>query len=75
MLGVIPFDQVAQPRLVNGNLIRSQHVNLASIDVRTGDVISSFRKAGTYDKADVAGSNDADMHDVSTMNRGPSSSR
>jgi hypothetical protein len=65
MLRAVALDQIAQPGLINRNLIRSEHLNLPGINVGADDIVARLRQARSNDKTDIASSYDTDVHDDS----------
>ena len=58
----VAMDELFQPRLINGDLTRLQHVHFALIIVDADDVVAHFRKACSGDQTDIAGTNYTKIH-------------
>ena len=60
--GDVLVDQLFEARFVDGDFAGEQRVHLALVVVHADDVVADFREAGTRDKTDITGTNDADFH-------------
>ena len=58
----IAGDESVKPRLMDGQTAALQVPHLGSIVINTNDGVAHFRKARAGDEADVAGSDNADVH-------------
>jgi hypothetical protein len=62
-LHVAPHD-IRQAGLMDGNAAASQQRDLGFVQVQAQDVVAHVRQAGPADQADVAGSDDGDLHSL-----------
>src|SRR5262249_49658527 len=58
-----------EPLLVNWRLAAVDAVYLLAVDVDADDVVADLGETGARDQADVAGSDDADLHHASSASR------
>ena len=63
----VALDQLAQPGFVNRYLACEQPFDFRAVDVDACHVDAHFGEAGSRDEADIAGSNDSDVHDESRL--------
>ena len=63
---LVALDELVEPGLVDRQDVLLQPVDLALIDVGADDVVAGFGEARADDEADVAGSDDGDVHGVSS---------
>jgi len=59
------IDEFAKPGLVHWQVAAPEAFDACLIDVKTHDVVSDVREAGGGHEADVAGSDDGDVHRAS----------
>ncbi len=64
----VAFDQILQPRLVDGYFALLQPLNLVLIDVHAQNVITHFRKTGARYQAHVAGPENSNFHKCHLIN-------
>ena len=60
--GDVAVHEFLEPGLVNRNLARLEHVDLALVVIDADDVMADFGKARARDETDVTGADDAEIH-------------
>ena len=61
-------DELGEPGLVDRDLALSKREDTRLVDIDTHDVMAEVRETGTGDQADVARSDDGDLH-AGTLSR------
>ncbi len=60
--GDILVDEFFEARLVDRNLARRKHVDLALVVINTNDIVADLGETSAADKTNIPGTNNADFH-------------
>ncbi len=58
----VTADDLVETGLVDGDLALLQSIDFGNVNIDTGNFVAEVGQTGACDKADVAGSNDSNVH-------------
>ena len=58
----VAMHEILKPRLIDRDLPRLEHIHLALVIIDTNDVVPDLGKTSARNKADIAGTDDAEIH-------------